>query len=456
MDIYAPIVKNIVYPMWVLKDNSNFNELRYLRKYEKTQFYTPEQIRELQWQRLSKIINHAYKTCPFYSKSFKAAGITPSIIKSPEDMLRIPLLSKGDIQNYLDDLKSNAFTDKDLIRDKTGGSTGSPLIFFYNKDRLASRQAAAMRHDNWTTWHIGKKMAVLWGAVSDLSGFNSIKGKIRNLLLSRKVILDTSSISEEKIWKFVHQLKKHNPKYFLAYANSMALFAKFVRDNNITGIHPSAIITSAEVLTPEDRELIEKVFGCKIFNRYGCREFSVIASECSYHTGMHINAENLYIEFVRNGKHVKPGEIGDVIVTDLLNYGMPFIRYKIGDMGSPIDMTCPCGRGLPLMDMVSGRVTDFIITPDKKLISGVAIATYVITNISGIKQIQFIQDTKEQVKIKLAKNNEFSEETLNKLNSNIIRFLGDKIKTEIEYVDNIPLEKSGKYRFSISKVSTSL
>lgn len=453
MDIYAPIVKHIVYPLWVLKDNSNFKELRYLREYKKTQFYTPEQIRELQWQRLLKILNHAYKTCPFYSKSFKDAGITLSDIKSPEDMLKIPPLSKSDIQNYLDDLKSNAFTDDDLIRDKTGGSTGSPLIFFYNKDRLASRQAAAMRHDNWTTWHIGKKMAVLWGAVSDLSGFNSIKGKIKNLLLSRKIILDTSSITEEKLWDFAHQLKKQNPQFFLAYANSIVLFAKFIKDNNITGIHPSAIITSAEVLTPEDRELIEKVFECKIFNRYGCREFSVIASECSYHTGMHINAENLYLEFVKDGRHVNSGEIGEVVITDLLNYGMPFIRYKIGDMGSPIDKACPCGRGLPLMDMVSGRVTDFIITPDGKMVSGVAIATYVITNISGIKQIQFIQNIKESLKIKLAKNKDFNEDTMRSLYKNIVKFIGDKIKIEVEFVNDIPLEKSGKYRFSISTVA---
>lgn len=454
MDIYASIAKYIVHPLWVLKDRSS--ELRYLKGYKKTQFYTPEQIKELQWQRLMKILAHAYNTCPFYSKRFNDAGITPSDIKSPEDMLKIPPLSKSDIQNHLEELKSKNFLDKDLIRDKTGGSTGSPLVFYYDKDRLYSRQAAAMRHDSWIGWDIGMKMALLWGAVNDLSGFNSIKGKLRNLLLSRKVVLDTSSISEEKLWNFVYELKRHNPRFFLAYANAMVLFAKFVKDNKITGINPAAIITSAEVLTPENRGLIETVFGCKIYNRYGCRELSVIASECSFHTGLHINAENLYVEFVRDGRHAIPGETGEIVITDLLNYGMPLIRYKIGDIGSPIDKICPCGRGLPLMDMVSGRVTDFIVTPDKKLISGVAIATYVITNISGIKQIQFIQDTKERLKIKLVKNSEFTEESLDKLNNNIIKFLGSKIKTEIEYVDNIPVEKSGKYQFSISKVSTNL
>lgn len=389
-------------------------------------------------------------------KRFTSAGITPSDIKSPEDMLKIPPLTKKDIQNDLAELKSNAFSGKDLISDKTGGSTGSPLIFFYDKERLASRQAAALRHDSWTTWSVGKKMALLWGAVSDLSVFKSIKGQIRNLLLNRKIVLDTSSLTEERLWNFVHQLKKYNPKYFLAYANSMALFAQFVRDNHVIGIHPTAIITSAEVLTPENRELIESVFGCKVYNRYGCRELSVIASECSCHAGMHMNAENLYIEFVRDGRHVKAGETGEVIVTDLLNYGMPFIRYQIGDMGSPIDDHCTCGRGLPLMDMVSGRVTDFIITPEKKMVSGVAIATYVITNIPGIKQIQFIQNTIEQVKIRLVKNKEFNEDSLKKLNSNIIKLLSDKMIIEIEYVDNIPLEKSGKYRFSISTVNVAL
>ena len=161
----------------------------------------------MQWQRLTRTLEHAYRTSPFYLKRFQEAGIEPSDIKSPEDMLKIPPLSKSDIQNYLDNLKSNAFTDNDLIRDKTGGSTGSPLVFFYDKDRLASRTAAAIRHDSWTIWHIGKKMALLWGAVNDLSGFNSIKGQIRNLLLNRKIVLDTSSISEEKLWDFVYELR---------------------------------------------------------------------------------------------------------------------------------------------------------------------------------------------------------------------------------------------------------
>lgn len=450
MSLYAPIVKHITYPLWVLKDHSS--ELEYLRQYEETQFYTSDQIRELQWQKLERILDHAYKTSPFYTKRFHSAGINPSDIRSPEDMLKLPPLLKDDIQNNGDELKSKDFSESDIIKDKTGGSTGSPLIFYYDQERLYSRQAATIRHDRWTTWDIGQKMALLWGAASDLSGFHSIKGRIRNLLLSRRVILDTSSIDEDKLWNFAQKLKRYNSKFFLAYANSMVLFAKFVRENNITWINPTAIITSAEVLLPENRTLIETVFGCKVYNRYGCRELAVIASECAYHTGLHMNAESLYIEFVRDGRYSKPGEIGEIIVTDLLNYGMPLIRYKIGDMGSPIDKVCLCGRGLPLMDMVSGRVTDFIVTPDEKLISGVALATYVITNIPGIKQIQLVQESKEQVKIRLVQNENFTKESLSKLNSNVIKFLGNKIRTDIEYVDNIPFERSGKYRFSISKV----
>jgi phenylacetate-CoA ligase len=452
MEILAPVVKNIIYPLWLFKNNNR--ELKYLMEYKRTQFYTPNQIKDLQWQRLQTLLDHAYKTCPFYTKHFKRVDINPSDIRTPADMLRVPILTKSEIQNYFDELKSNCYREEDLIRDKTGGSTGSPLVFYYNKERVYSRAAAAARHDRWTTWDIGKKMALLWGAASDLSGFNNIKGQIRNAVLNRKIVLDASSITEEQLRQFVKTVKRYKPNYFLSYANAMVLFARFIKENNITGIHPTAIITSAEVLTSDNRSLIENVFGCKVYNRYGCREFSVIASECSHHMGMHINAENLYVEFVKNGRHADPGETGEIIITDLLNYGMPMIRYKIGDMGSPIDKTCTCGRGLPLMNMIGGRVTDFIVTPDGKLVSGVAIATYVITNIAGIKQIQFVQETKEHVKIRLVRNNDFSGETLDKLNKNIVKFLGDKIKSEIEYVYNIPSEQSGKYLFSISTVQT--
>jgi len=225
-----------------------------------------------------------------------------------------------------------------------------------------------------------------------------------------------------------------------------------MKEKGVGDIRPKGIIGTCEVLTPENRSLIESVFGCKIFDRYGSREVSVIASECEYHEGMHINADNLFLEFTKEGKNVSRGEMGEVLITDLMNYGMPLIRYRIEDMGSPTDRVCKCGRGLPLMEMMAGRVTDFIVTPKGKIISGVALATYMITNIEGIQQVRLLQEEIARLTILLIKGEKYGEETERVLLERARKFLDDSLKLEIVYVDDLPKSSSGKSMFSISHV----
>jgi phenylacetate-CoA ligase len=402
---------------------------------------------------IKSIISYAYVNCPFYTKKFNEAGLRPDDIRYPDDISKIPTISKEEIQEKLGEMISKEYNKNFLIKDMTGGSTGSPLVFYYDVKRMDSRNAATIRHNRWAGWDIGDKTALLWGAVRDTKVSEDIKNSIKKIFLNRNLILDASSINKARMSEFAKSLLTFKPKVILAYANTMALFARFVKEQNIKGISPASIICSAEVLTEENRKLIEETFNSLVFNRYGCREFAVIASECEYHEGMHINAENLLVEIVSDGKPVIVNE-GEILITDLRNFAMPLIRYRIKDIGHIKTDICECSRGLPVIELTGGRVTDFLVAADGTRVSGVAIATYVITNIPGIKQIQFIQDTKEQLKVKLVKNKEFTEDSLNKLNCNIIKFLGNKIKIKIEYVDNIPMEKSGKYRFSISTIQT--
>jgi len=451
MDLIAKGVKHITYPLWIYKNRSL--RLNYLKEFEKTQFLSPEKINELQWQKLKRILKHAYENCAFYRERFDNLHIKPNDIKSYEDFIKFPILTKTDIQENLKGLVAKNYSEKKLIKDMTGGSTGSPLVFYYDKKRLDSREAATIRHNRWTGWDIGDKVAALWGAARDVNVPQKFHSKIREHLLRKKLLLDASSITEEKMFVFAKKLKKFKPKIILAYANTMYLFARFLKANNISGINPKAIICTAEVLLPENRKFIENVFGCEVFNRYGCREVMMIASECEFHSGMHINTDSLYVEFIRQGKPVGHNEVGEIIITDLLNYSMPLIRYEIGDMGKPLDKICQCGRGLPMMNMAEGRTTDFIISPEGKIVSGVALATYVITNIKGIKQVQFIQEKIDRVKVKLVKNKLYTRESESKLLRNINKFLGTKISFQLEFVDNMPKEISGKYRFTISKIS---
>jgi phenylacetate-CoA ligase len=271
--------------------------------------------------------------------------------------------------------------------------------------------------------------------------------------MNRNLILDASSITEETMARFADSLKRFRPKVVLAYANVAALFARFLLDNSIEIPRPDSVISSAEMLVDEDKRLIEEAFGCKVYNRYGCREFAVIASECGQGRGMHIAAETFYVEFVADGKHATSEQFGKILITDLMNYAMPLIRYEIGDVGTPLEGPCACGRGLPLMEISGGRVTDFILSTRGELVSGVALATYAITNIDGIARVQVLQERPESVSVKLVKGPAYSPSSEEELIKRFKAFLGEDMNVKIAPVSEIPPTSSGKNLFSISTVA---
>ncbi|MFC1809702.1 phenylacetate--CoA ligase family protein [Candidatus Omnitrophota bacterium] len=427
--------------------------MKYLKDLEESQFYSSADISSLQRLRLKSILIHAYQNVPYYQQAFDCAGIKVAGIETFPDFLSIPVLTKKNIQENLNKLVAKDLDKKTLIKDKTGGSTASPINFFYDVDRLDWRKAATTRHDKWAGFDIGIKHAILWGARSDFSGLKKLRNKIYKFLTTKQYVLDASSIDNETLKKFTRDLMLYKPKVLLAYARTLSFYARYLEENKITPPSPNSIITSAELLTDEDRFLIEEVFKTKIYNRYGCREFAVLASECEY-GNMHINDECYYLEFLRSdGTLCKFGEEGEIVITDLFNTSMPMIRYKIGDTGMMVDGECKCGRGLRIMKMISGRVTDFLISSSGKYVSGVAVATYIITNIEGINQVQFIQNDINSVDVLVVGNSLFDEtKTLFELEVNIKKFLEDT-HIIIKIVDAIPLTESGKMQFCINKVS---
>jgi phenylacetate-CoA ligase len=251
--------------------------------------------------------------------------------------------------------------------------------------------------------------------------------------------------------QFATALLRYRPAVLQAYSNTLGLFARFVEDEGIVGIRPRGIVCSAEVLTDENRALIERVFRCRVFNRYGCREFAVIGSECNQHNGLHVNDENLLVEVLVGGIP-REDEEGEIVVTDLRNLAMPMIRYRIGDMGVMTRTRCSCGRGLRLMKLVGGRTTDFLTSTAGRKVSGIVIATYVITNLGGIRQIQFVQEEPRRVVARLVKGLDFGSATIPELVRRVREYLGGDMQVDVEYVDSVPLTPSGKYRFSISKL----
>jgi len=451
MDMIQIAARYIFEPLVARREGSD--HLQILRRLEKTQFLSRAELEKLQLERLAVILKHAYKNCPFYRERFDRAGFKPGKLGSLDDIETIPPLTKAEIQQHRDKMIAVNIDEKDLVANQTGGSTGAPLKFYHNRQRLFSRKAATMRHDRWAGWEIGSKTGVLWGNRVDFSAGQGWKAGLRRRLWDRRLILDTSHITGERLRRFIDDLRHYRPRVILAYANAVYLLARFIKENNITAYHrPRGIITSAELFHGFQRELIEEVFGCPVFDRYGCRETSIIASECSEHSGLHINAESLLVEFRDKNGRCRNGRSGQIVITDLLNFGMPFIRYRIEDIGTPLDTACSCGRGLPLMKMAGGRVTDFIVTPENKIVSGAAMTIYFVAETPGIAQAQLVQKRKDFLLIRLVRDDSFGDTTHETIKMKMAEFFGRNMHYEIEFVESIPVEPSGKYRFSISEI----
>lgn len=440
--------KNVFYPLWELKDKSK--RLQYLRGLNQTQWLSHSELMERQWTMLKSIVDYAYTHCPYYRELW-GGGHLYNGLKTLEDFRRLPILSKQAVRGNTDRLISDMQSASELRKAKTGGSTGTALNLYFDRKCQQIRNAAAMRADQWAGWDLGVKRAAIWGSPPKN---DSIKAYLRNLLLERYVFLDTMDMKKEAILEFVDTWRRNKPKIIYGHAHSIFILAKYLQEYNITDIRPKGIIATSMMLLEPERVVIENVFGCRVTDRYGCEEVGLIACECEKHEGMHINMDHIFLEILDDeGQPVPHGEHGNIVVTDLINKGMPLIRYKVEDVGVVSDRVCSCGRGQPLLEKVVGRVADFLIREDGSRVAGVSLVEKTLTAIAGLDQMQIVQNALSEFSIKIVKGVGYSESAPDHLRSEIKSVFGDKVSVNVELVEKIPVEKSGKYRFSICKVN---
>jgi len=287
----------------------------------------------------------------------------------------------------------------------------------------------------------------LWGSRLDQGRPENWWDHLRNNLLYRIVALNTSKITDADWSKFVSEIRRLKPRAMVAYTQAAVAFARYLRQQKIGDIQIDSIVTTAEMLLPGQREFLEETLGGKVFNRYGCREVSVIASECEFHRGMHVNADALLVEIVPDAS--RPGKAGRILVTDLLNYSMPLIRYEIGDVGEwAEDQNCPCGRQLPLLADVQGRITDFLVLSDGRQISGPAL-TLVVSDMADVRQVQFVQRAPDLVLLRVVPGKNYGPGTEQELRKRISLYFEGRAELQIQLTDSIASEISGKYGFVI-------
>jgi phenylacetate-CoA ligase len=424
--------------------------LRYWKELEATQYLSEDVLREKQWRRLTGMLRHVWENNDFYRSRFQDAGITPDLIRSPEDLRLIPILTKEEIRRNTPHMISRGFEQSELLHFKTGGSTGKSLDIYLTEECSEQRNACARRHDRWTGWEVGEPIAACWGNPHLPV---TIREKLLGSLLSPFIYLDTMSVSEKTVRKFVSEWQRVKPTLLFGHAHSLYILAQYVRDLCITSIKPRGILATSMMLMPHERAVIEEVFAVKVTDRYGCEEVSLFSSECEKNEGMHLNIEHLFIEFVKeDGCWAEAGEPGRIIVTDLMNQAMPFIRYQVEDIGVPTDRKCSCGRGLPLMDSVTGRAADFLVKRDGTKVAGVSLIENTLTRIPGIDQLQIIQESLDLIILNLVAGAGFGQVQESELTDYFNGLFGKGTKVQIIFKNTIEPERSGKYRFSVCKV----
>ena len=451
-DLWALLLRRALLPIYYGRHgDKRFDRLRSI---EANQWLSPLDIETLQLERMNRLLKHAHTTTPFYRRRLDEAGIGPGPINDLAHLQMLRPTTKEDLQTSADQMISTEYTKKSLLRDASGGSTGTPTVFYKDTERHNLRRADQIRHDRWTGWNVGERWALIWGAKVDLHDKPSFRQRLVDRYLHRNLTLDAFELSEGKMQRFAIQLSKFQPRMILGYANALDVFSRFLLDTDLAGcIRPSGIVSSAERLTEEARRRIMDAFGCPVLNRYGSREVGLVASECGAHRGLHINADNVYVEIIEDGLPVKPGASGDVLVTDFWNFGMPLIRFAMGDRAVASDERCPCGRGLPMIASIDGRSSDFLRAADGTRIHG-EFFTHLFYDDESVMQFQVIQTSMAEVKLRIVPKAKSDVKSYDDVMDRIVEILGGSTKVQLELCDEIPPSASGKHRFTISHVDS--
>jgi phenylacetate-CoA ligase len=413
-----------------------------------SQWRDPGSILAQQWQRTRATVEYAFAHCPYYRTSFARVGFDGKL-RDREQFKMLPLLSKRDIREHTAALLSSAFDRTALIEARTGGSTGHALTVYYDTRCQEARNAAAIRADRWAGWDLGGKVAAVWGNPPQA---DTLKKRLRNLLLDRIFFLDTMRIDDASIDRFIQQWRRERPELLYGHAHSIYLLATALLKLGVE-LRPRGIITTSMMLLEPERRVIESVFKCEVTNRYGCEEVGLIASECEQHCGLHINAEQVLVEFLKDdGSPAAPGEEADIVLTDLVNRGMPLIRYRVEDLGVSSERQCPCGRGLPMLERITGRQADFLKRADGSFVAGVSLVERTLTAIPGVEQMQLIQDELLRVRAKVVTGHDFDQSSQQRLRDELQQVFGAQTTIEIEEVSGLERTRSGKYRFAICNI----
>jgi len=432
----------------LIRGRKTVSRLHFLRK---SQFWSKEKINDWQLIKLNELLIHAAENSPYYKKALSSVSLP---LNSLSEITRLPVLTKELVRNNFKFIGCLDVPKKRFIHHMTGGSTGEPMHFYWDKSGQDWNRGSVYRSAEWAGTKLGEKSVQMSGSHYDFSEMQNLKNKVV-YFLQRYRDCPVAFLDDEKLESHFQEIIKFKPTSIWGYSSGISILAQYIDKNHPNTIFDflKAIMPSSETLKPEQRELINKVFGRdKVFDQYGSRE-CYIASECSAHDGYHVHSEVLIVEIVgKDGEHQKPGELGRVLITDLSNHAFPFIRYEIGDVATYAeDEECNCGVKLPKIKSIGGRIADLVVLEDRVL--SPPNFTILFSDKQGIKAFQVKQDHINILDVLLETTDDFNQGVHDYVENSLITLCGKNVQINIDVVKEIPVPSSGKRRFVISSIS---
>lgn len=450
MSLYTALISSLLFPLHERAKRHGSVAIR--RRLEETQWWPAERLADLQSRRLNKLLLEASTQVPYYRELFRRLAIDPSMVNSVDRLQALPFLTKAIIREHTEALKREGA--EDLARFNTGGSSGQPLVFFIGRERVSHDVAAKWRATRWWGVDIGDPEVVIWGSPIELGAQDRMRRWRDRLMRTR--LLPAFEMSEAGLDRFVAEIRATRPKMLFGYPSALAHIARHAerRGRSMSDLGIAVAFVTAERLYEEQRAVIGRVFGCPVANGYGGRDAGFIAHECPA-GGMHLTAEDVIVEIIGPDDRPAPiGQSGEVVVTHLATRDFPFIRYRTGDIAVLDPAPCACGRGLPLLREIQGRTTDFVVTEDGTVMHGLALI-YILRDIPGIRAFKIIQESRQRTIVLLSTEPDFDPAWGSDIIAAFKRRLGASVHVELRHVSEIPLERSGKFRYVVSHATTS-
>jgi len=445
---YTQFISKLIFPMH--EKLKKHNTVSVFKEMEKSQWLNSEQLKQIQVKRLKQLIKYIITNVPYYRELFKQLNLSENDFNATSDLQKLPFLNKDIIRKNTEQLKSECAVG--LSRFNTGGSSGEPLVFFIGKQRVSHDVAAKWRATRWWDVDIGDKEIVLWGSPIELGSQDYVR-LFRDKIF-RTTLLSAFELNQEKIGQFLQFIKTSKPAMLFGYPSVMALLADYAGKHqiNMKNVGIKVAFVTSERLYDYQRTAIENTFNCPVANGYGGRDAGFIAHQCP-EGSMHITAEDIIVEIVDKDDNVQPaGQSGEIVVTHLATSDFPFMRYRTGDVGVLSDKQCSCGRGLPVLEEIQGRTTDFIYAVDGTAMHGLALI-YILREVEGVEQFKITQHDLYHIELQIVKNNYFQKCSEAIIKEQFKERLGS-VNIEINYMVSIPVEASGKFRYITNKMNT--